>query len=74
MEDYQRVANELAIKAASADRLAGLVASTQAELSSLDQLASEQAVTAYIEALVSPSGVRLSELVAGAGDGAKSDS
>lgn len=56
MEDYHRVANELAIKAASADRLAGLVASTQAELSSLDQLASEQAVTAYIEALVSPSG------------------
>lgn len=59
MEDYLRVANELAIKAAAADRLAGRVDSTKAALSLSDQLAAEQAVAAYMEALVNPTGIVL---------------
>jgi hypothetical protein len=59
MEDYLRVANELAIKSASADRLAGLVDSAQAELDAVAAVATEQAISAYMEALITPPGVVL---------------
>ena len=59
MEEYLRVANELAAKAASADRLAVRVESTRSELSIFGRLAEQQAVVAYMEALTSPSDVML---------------
>jgi hypothetical protein len=59
MEDYLRVANELAIKAASADRLARLVESARAELGVVDGIAVEQAINSYIEALINPTGMVL---------------
>lgn len=59
MEEYLRIANELAVKASAADRLTGLVASTETALRSVGELASQQAVNAYIEALVHQSGIVL---------------
>ena len=59
LEDYRRITNEFATKAAAADRLASLVAAARADLEAVDRLAGEQAVAAYIEAVVNPSGVVL---------------
>lgn len=59
MEEYLRVANELAGKAASADRLAARVEATRGELSIFGRLAEQQAVVAYMEALTNPSEVML---------------
>lgn len=59
MEEYLRVANELAAKAASADRLAARVEATRGELSIFGRLAEQQAVVAYMEALTNPSDVML---------------